>query len=117
MAVVEVNAISAPSGDTKSGYKPMFDATVVFDKHYVIGGKRTRKNYAITGHIWHIIGADIETWPFLVNNTSHQPLCSGFVGYHTNPAVSVRGMSLTYDRLCKTCMRVAESRARARGVR
>lgn len=112
MAVVEVNAIDAPAA-TQSGRKDVFDAAVVFGGHYVMGRKLSRKGYSVIGHTWHIVGATVDRW----STGTPMPLCSGFVGYHTNQSMTVRGMSLKYDRICKTCLRVAESRAHARGVR
>lgn len=90
-----------------------FSAQVTFQPLYVIGAKRSRKNLPVIGHVWHIIGETTQRW----STGTPVPLCQGLTGYHRHPPVSIKGMSLKYDRLCKTCLRVVESRARARGVR
>jgi hypothetical protein len=108
MAVVQVSVTVDYDGDPMDRFSSM----VVFDQHYVIGRKLSRKGYSIIGHIWHIVGANIDRW----STGSPVPLCSGFVGYHGRQPMSVKGMSLAYDRICKTCLKSAEAKARARGM-
>lgn len=108
MAVVDIAARS-----TVEEIAPRrFPAHIIVENLFVAGGKNRKPYQPVQGRVWHIIGATVDRW----SNGSPVPLCSGFVGWHGRNAEPAQHIHLRWDRICKTCVRTAEARARARGV-
>lgn len=114
MAVASISATVAVPPNTS------YPVLVVFEPIYVRGGDIKEPYRLRTGTTFHIVDSTVHPRPM---NSSvwyedrAEPLCRSFVGYSRRRGETYDAMDRRRDRICKTCWKITESRAKTRGLR